>query len=49
MRRAIVSWNRRAGTGNFVGGTTALDDATVIPTAVYVNTPCVFAPYVNPL
>lgn len=26
------------GTGNFVGGTTALDDATVVPTAVYVNT-----------
>jgi len=27
------------GTGNFVGGTTALDDATVVPNAVYVNTP----------
>lgn len=26
------------GTGPFVGGTTALDDATVVPTAVYVNT-----------
>jgi hypothetical protein len=26
------------GTGGFVGGTTALDDATVIPNAVYVNT-----------
>lgn len=26
------------GTGNFVGGTTALDDATVVPTAVYINT-----------
>lgn len=25
------------GTGNFVGGTTALDDATVVPTALYVN------------
>lgn len=25
------------GVGNFVGGTTALDDATVIPNAVYVN------------
>lgn len=25
------------GTGNFVGGTTALDDATVAPNAVYVN------------
>lgn len=27
------------GTGNFVGGTTALTDATVVPNAVYVNTP----------
>ena len=27
------------GTGNFVGGTTALDDATVVPNIVYVNTP----------
>lgn len=26
------------GTGNFVGGTTALDDATVAPNAVYTNT-----------
>jgi hypothetical protein len=26
------------GTGNFVGNTTALDDATVVPTAVYINT-----------
>ena len=26
------------GTGNFVGGTTDLDDATVAPNAVYVNT-----------
>lgn len=25
------------GTGNFVGGTTALDDATVVPNVVYVN------------
>jgi hypothetical protein len=33
------------GTGNFVGGTTALDDATVVPNAVYVNTVGVFAPY----
>lgn len=30
------------GTGNFVGGTTALDDATVVPNAVYVNTPYPF-------
>ena len=26
------------GTGNFVGGTTELDDGTVVPNAVYVNT-----------
>ena len=26
------------GTGNFVGGTTALDDGTVVPNAVYVDT-----------
>lgn len=32
------------GTGNFVGGTTALDDATVAPNAVYVNTPFPFNP-----
>ena len=34
------------GTGNFVGGTTALDDATVVPNAVYVNTPFPFNPNV---
>ena len=32
------------GTGNFVGGTTELDDATVVPNAVYVNTPYPFNP-----
>lgn len=32
------------GTGDFVGGTTALDDATVIPNVVYVNTPYPFDP-----
>jgi hypothetical protein len=32
------------GTGNFVGGTTDLDDATVVPNAVYVNTPFPFNP-----
>jgi hypothetical protein len=26
------------GTGGFVGGTTALDDATVVPNAVFINT-----------
>lgn len=30
------------GTGDFVGGTTPLDDATVVPTAAYVNTLGVF-------
>lgn len=32
------------GTGNFVGGTTPLDDATVVPNAVYVDTPFPFVP-----
>ena len=32
------------GTGNFVGGTTALGDATVVPNAVYVNTQGAFDP-----
>lgn len=32
------------GTGNFVGGTTEFDDATVVPGAVYVNTPYPFLP-----
>lgn len=34
------------GTGAFVGGTTNLDDATVIPNAVYVNTQGAFDPSV---
>jgi len=33
-----------SGTGNFVGGTTDLDDATVVPNAVYINTPFAFLP-----
>ena len=32
------------GTGNFVGGTTALDDATVVPNAVFVDTLGAFDP-----
>lgn len=32
------------GTGNFIGGTTDLDDATVVPNAVYVNTVGTFNP-----
>jgi len=34
------------GTGSFVGGTTALDDATVVPTAAYVNVQGAFDPSV---
>ena len=34
------------GTGNFVGGTTPLDDATVVPNVVYVNTPFPWNPNV---
>lgn len=32
------------GTGDFVGGTTVLDDATVVPTAVFINTIGAFDP-----
>lgn len=34
------------GTGNFVGNTTALSDATVVPNAVYINTVGTFNPNV---
>ncbi len=34
------------GTGNFVGGTTALSDVTVVPNAVYLNTVGAFNPNV---
>lgn len=33
------------GTGNFVGGTTALNDGTVVPNAVYINITGEFDPY----
>lgn len=32
------------GTGNLVGGITPIDDATVVPNAVHVNTPFPFNP-----
>lgn len=35
------------GTGDFVGGTTALDDATVVPNAAYINTIGAFDPSVK--
>lgn len=34
------------GTGNFVGGTTAMADGTVVPNAVYMNTPFPFNPLI---
>lgn len=37
------------GTGNFVGGTTDLDDGTVVPNAVYVNTPFPILPSLTTL
>lgn len=37
------------GTGNFVGATTELDDATVAPNAVYVNTPFPILPSLTTL
>lgn len=36
------------GTGNFVGGTTVLDDGTVTPNAVFVNTVGAFDPSIMP-
>jgi len=36
------------GTGNFVGGTTVLDDVTVVPNAVFVNTIGPFDPTALP-
>lgn len=36
------------GTGDFVGGTTALDDATVVPNVVYVNVVGPFDPTIIP-
>jgi hypothetical protein len=36
------------GTGDFVGGTTALDDATVVPNVVYVNVTGPFDPQLVP-
>jgi hypothetical protein len=38
-----------SGTGNFVGGSTPLDDATVIPNAAYVNTVGDFFPQYSTL
>lgn len=35
------------GTGNFVGGTTVLDDATVVPNAVFINTIGAFDPSIQ--
>jgi len=37
------------GTGNFVGGTTNLDDGTVVPNAAFLDIAGVFALYCNPL
>ncbi len=37
------------GTGNFVGGTTDLDSATVTPNAAFADVTSVFAPFCNPL
>lgn len=36
----IIDLATGAGTGDFVGGTTALNDGTVVPSAVYVNATC---------
>lgn len=46
QERAIIGFViiNPTGTGNFVGGTTPLDDATVVPNAAYVNTQGAFEP-----
>lgn len=46
QERAIIGFViiNPTGTGNFVGGTTPLDDATVVPNAAYVNTQGAFDP-----
>lgn len=46
QERAIIGFViiNPTGTGNFVGGTTALDNGTVVPNAVYVNTQGAFDP-----
>lgn len=46
QKRAILGFVviNPTGTGNFVGGTTPLDDATVVPNAAYVNTQGAFDP-----
>lgn len=45
-KRAIIGFViiNPTGTGNFVGGTTALDNGTVVPNATYVNTQGAFDP-----
>lgn len=44
--RAVIGYIvvNPTGTGNFVGGTTALDDATVVPNVVYINVIGAFDP-----
>lgn len=44
--RAVIGYIvvNPTGTGDFVGGTTALDDATVVPNVVYINVIGVFDP-----
>ena len=37
------------GTGNFVGGTTVLDDVTVVPNAAYISVNFAFAPGIETL
>ena len=48
-KRAIIGYIvvNPTGTGNFVGGTTALDDGTVVPNVVYVNTLGAFNPSIR--
>jgi len=47
--RAVIGYVviNPTGTGNFVGGTTALDDGTVTPNAVYINVIGAFDPNIT--
>lgn len=47
MQKAFIGFIiiNPTGTGDFTGGTTALDDGTVTPNAVYVNNTSGFDPY----
>lgn len=48
--RTVVGYTiiNPTGTGSFVGGTTAIDDATVVPNAVHISVAGLFDPTIRP-